>query len=150
MSSRPAGPVGSFLLRKAPACETLCYHNHALEYSQRDGRTVLDDIFAHTSPEHLQAELDIYWVQAGGGDSAAACRRLVGRLPLLHVKDCTVTAKGERQFAEVGHGNLNITKILNAAEAGGCKWFIVEQDTCPGDPFECIKRSLDYLKSLCD
>jgi len=136
------------LLRRAGM--TLCYHNHALEYFQRDGRTVLDDIFARTSPEHLQAELDIHWVQAGGGDPAAACRRLAGRLPLLHVKDYTVTAKGERQFAEVGHGNLNIPEILTAAEAAGCKWFIVEQDTCPGDPFECITRSLDYLKGLCD
>ena len=129
---------------------TLCYHNHALEFFQRNGRTVLDDIFAGSSPEHLQAELDIHWVQAGGGDPAEACRRLAGRLPLLHVKDYTVTAKGERQFAEVGHGNLNIPQILTAAEAAGCKWFIVEQDSCPGDPFECIARSLNYLKGLCD
>ena len=129
---------------------TLCYHNHALEYFQRDGRTVLDEIFARTSPEHLQAELDIHWVQAGGGDPAEACRRLAGRLPLLHVKDYTVTAQGERIFAEVGHGNMNIPQILAAAEAAGCQWFIVEQDTCPSDPFECIKRSFDYLKGLCD
>ena len=129
---------------------TLCYHNHALEFFQRNGRTVLDDIFAGSSPEHLQAELDIHWVQTGGGDPAEACRRLAGRLPLLHVKDYTVTAKGERQFAEVGHGNLNIPQILTAAEAAGCKWFIVEQDSCPGDPFECIARSLNYLKGLCD
>jgi sugar phosphate isomerase/epimerase len=111
---------------------------------------VLEEIFARTSPEHLQAELDIHWVQAGGGDPAEACRRLAGRLPLLHVKDYTVTAQGERQFAEVGHGNLNIPEILTAAEAAGCKWFIVEQDTCPTDPFECIARSLDYLKGLCE
>jgi hypothetical protein len=45
---------------------------------------------------------------------------------------------------------MNIPQILAAAEAAGCKWFIVEQDTCPSDPFECIKRSLDYLKGLCD
>lgn len=129
---------------------TLCYHNHALEYFQRDGRTVLDNIFALSSPEHLQAELDIHWVQAGGGDPAEACRRLAGRLPLLHVKDFTVTATGERKFAEVGHGNLNIPEILTAADAAGCKWFIVEQDTCPTDPFECIARSFNYLKGLCD
>ena len=129
---------------------TLCYHNHALEYFQRNGSTVLDEIFARSSPEHLQAELDIHWVQAGGGDPAEACRRLAGRLPLLHVKDYTVTATGERIFAEVGHGNMNIPQIITAAEAAGCKWFIVEQDICPSDPFECIARSLDYLKGLCD
>ena len=129
---------------------TLCYHNHAHEFFQRDGRTMLEEIFALTAPEHLQAELDIHWVQAGGGDPAETCRRLAGRLPLLHVKDFSVTAQGERQFAEVGHGNLNIPEILAAAEAAGCQWFIVEQDTCPGDPFECIARSLDYLKGLCE
>ena len=129
---------------------TLCYHNHAHEFFQRNGRTVLEEIFARTSPEHLQAELDIHWVQAGGGDPAEACRRLAGRLPLLHVKDFTVTSTGERQFAEVGHGNLNIPEILAAAEAAGCQWFIVEQDTCPTDPFECIARSLNYLQGLCE
>jgi sugar phosphate isomerase/epimerase len=128
---------------------TLCYHNHALEYFRRDGRTVLDDLFARTAPEHLQAELDIHWVQAGGGDPVETCRRLAGRLPLLHVKDFSVTAHGERQFAEVGRGNLNIPEILAAAEAAGCQWFIVEQDTCPNDPFECIAGSLDYLNTIC-
>ena len=138
--------AGSVLRR---AGMTLCYHNHALEHFQRDGRTVLDDIFARTFPEHLQAELDIHWVQAGGGNPAEECRRLTGRLPLLHVKDYTVTAQGERQFAEVGSGNLNIPEILASAEAAGCQWFIVEQDICSNDPFECIARSLDYLKTLC-
>lgn len=127
---------------------TLCYHNHALEFFQRNGRTVLDEIFARTSPEHLQAELDIHWVQAGGGDPAEACRRLAGRLPLLHVKDFSVTAQGERLFAEVGHGNLDIPAILGAADAAGCQWFIVEQDICTGDPFECLRRSLVYLRTL--
>lgn len=129
---------------------TLCYHNHAHEFFQHNGRTVLDDLFARTSPEHLQAELDIHWVQAGGGNPAETCRRLAGRLPLLHVKDYAVTANGERLFAEVGHGNLNIPEILVAAEAAGCQWFIVEQDICPSDPFDCITRSLDYLKGLCE
>lgn len=128
---------------------TLCYHNHAHEFFQRDGRTVLDEIFARTSPENLQAELDIHWVQAGGGDPAEACRNLAGRVPLLHVKDFTVSAQGERQFAEVGCGNLNIPQILINAETAGCEWFIVEQDTCPRDPFACITGSLDYLRSLC-
>jgi sugar phosphate isomerase/epimerase len=130
---------------------TLCYHNHALEYFQRDGRTVLDDIFARTSPQHLQAELDIHWVQAGGGDPAEACRRLAGRLPLLHVKDYTVTAQGERQFAEVGHGNLNIPEILAAAKVAGCQWFIVEQDTTPGDPVDSLAQSFRYLaETVCE
>jgi sugar phosphate isomerase/epimerase len=127
---------------------TLAYHNHALEYFRRGGRTVLEEIFARTLPDHLQAELDVHWVQAGGGDPVQACRARAGRLPLLHVKDYAVTATGERRFAEVGHGNLDIPAILGAADAAGCQWFIVEQDICTGDPFECLRRSLVYLRTL--
>jgi sugar phosphate isomerase/epimerase len=127
----------------------LAYHNHALEYFRRAGRTVLEEIFARTSPDHLRAELDVHWVQAGGGDPGQTCRALAGRLPLLHVKDYAVTATGERRFAEVGHGNLDIPGILRAAEDAGCRWFIVEQDICADDPFECIGRSLGYLRTLC-
>lgn len=137
--------AGSVLRR---AGITLCYHHHALEYIRHIGHTVLEEIFARTSPHHLQAELDIHWIQAGGGDPAETCRNFAGRLPLLHVKDYTVTADGERAFAEVGYGNLNIPEIVAAAESAGCRWFIVEQDICPGDPFDCIARSFEFLRKL--
>jgi sugar phosphate isomerase/epimerase len=126
----------------------LAYHNHAMEFHRMAGSTVLERIFARSRPGHLGAELDIHWVQAGGGDPVAWCRRLAGRLPILHVKDFTVSAKGERECAEVGAGNLDISAILNAAEQSGCEWFVVEQDTCQRDPFECVAQSLAYLTSL--
>ena len=28
----------------------------------------------------------------------------------------------------------------------GTEWLLVEQDTCDGSPFDCLKQSLDYLK----
>ena len=40
-----------------------------------------------------------------------------------------------------------LPRIIAEAEAGGCEWFIVEQDTCPGDPFESLKQSFDYIKA---
>jgi sugar phosphate isomerase/epimerase len=127
---------------------TLCYHNHAYEFFRRDGATVLDMIFARIPSAHIQSELDVYWVQAGGADPAEYCRRLAGRLPLLHVKDYGVNPAGERFFAEVGSGNLDIKGIITAAEASGCRWFIVEQDICPCDPFDCIRRSFDCMRGL--
>jgi hypothetical protein len=34
------------------------------------------------------------------------------------------------------------------AEAAGTKYMMVEQDDCNGeDPFECLKRSYEYLKA---
>jgi len=36
---------------------------------------------------------------------------------------------------------------IAAAKASGCEWFIVEQDSCPGDPFDSAKLSFDYIKA---
>lgn len=126
----------------------LSYHNHAFELHRLGSTTVLERIFAGTNPENLAAELDVHWIQAGGGNPLSWCRQLSGRLPILHVKDFTVSAKGEREFAEVGSGNLEMPPILKAATEAGCEWFIVEQDICPRDPFDCVANSLNYLVSL--
>jgi len=66
---------------------TLSYHNHHLEFEKYGGKVGLDILFDESDPECLQAEIDTYWVQYGGGDPAAWCRRLKGRLPLVHLKD---------------------------------------------------------------
>ena len=126
----------------------LTYHNHHHEFRKLDGRIILERIYAETDPEHLQGEIDTYWVQFGGGDPAGWCRCLKNRLPLLHLKDYRINDETKVEFSEIGQGNLNIPGIISAAEESGCEWFIVEQDSCPGDPFESIKISFDYLKTL--
>jgi len=132
------------------AGQTLSYHNHAIEFVHIDGRPALEVIYEQTNPANLQGEIDTYWVQAGGGDSVAWCQRLKGRLPLLHLKDFGVTYAENGQtvsgFTEIGSGNLDFKAIIAAAEASGCQWFIVEQDTCPGDPFESIAKSFNYIR----
>lgn len=124
----------------------LGYHNHAIEFIPFRGATVLDFIFARTSPQHVAAELDTYWVQFGGGDPVAWVERMHGRLPFLHLKDYAFTTENQPRFAEIGAGNLDWKRIIAAAERAGCEWFIVEQDTCPGDPFESLRQSFEYLR----
>ena len=131
----------------AAAGQVLTYHNHAHEFALVQGKTLLDTIYDSTNPAHLQGEIDTYWVQAGGGDPVAWCKKLAGRLPLLHMKDYAVTPEGKPFFAEVGYGNLNWPAIVAAAEASGCEWFIIEQDVCPVDPFDSLKLSFDHVKA---
>ncbi|RME71256.1 MAG: sugar phosphate isomerase/epimerase [Verrucomicrobia bacterium] len=123
----------------------LSYHNHAIEFMRLGAGTVLEAIFTRTDPRHLQAELDTYWVQFGGGDPVDWCRRMAGRLPVIHLKDYKFTAENQPSFAELGRGNLDFGRIVAAAEAAGCEWFVVEQDTCPGDPFDSLRISFEYL-----
>jgi sugar phosphate isomerase/epimerase len=122
----------------------LSYHNHAIEMSRFGDGTVLDFILSET---RLNAELDTYWVQYGGGDPAAWIEKLSGRVPVLHFKDYGFGKDDKPYFAEIGHGNLNWPRIFDAAAKAGTEWVAVEQDTCPGDPFVSIKKSYDFLKS---
>ncbi len=132
------------------AGQVLSYHNHAHEFyaSQFQGKpnSLLEyHITRKSNPRFLQAELDTYWVQAGGGDPVAWCKKMKGRMPLLHIKDYSVGPDGKPFFAEIGNGNLDWPAIFSAAEASGTEWFIVEQDVCPGDPFESLAMSFRFI-----
>ena len=135
-----AGPVFE------KAGKTLCYHNHAHEFFRLDGKPFLQTIYERANPAYLQAELDTYWVQIGGGNPVQWCERLKNRLPLLHMKDFAVALDGTARFAEVGHGTLDFKAIVAAASE--CRWYIVEQDECYGnDPFDSVCKSIEYIKA---
>ena len=72
---------------------TLSYHNHGHEWARIGDKLIIDIILDETSPENLKAELDTYWVQFGGGDPVAWCKKVAGRMPLLHMKDYGFSAK---------------------------------------------------------
>ena len=130
----------------AEAGKVLAYHNHALELEMHKDVPILEIIYGETHQEHLQGELDTFWIHAGNSSPEAWCARLRDRLPLLHIKDFRLDAEGNPEFAEVGHGILDFKTIIATAEASGCQWFIVEQDKCPGDPFESLEMSYRYIR----
>jgi sugar phosphate isomerase/epimerase len=125
----------------------LAYHNHSFEFAHVEGRTLLDWLYEETSPDHLKAELDVYWIQHGGADPVAWIQKCAGRISLLHMKDMALTLEGEQRFSEVGTGNLNWPAIVEAAKSAGVKWYVAEQDLCyDRDPFESL--SISYKNML--
>lgn len=126
------------------------YHNHNFEFVRQGGKTLLEMLYDLTDARYVKAEIDTHWVQAGGGDPAAWIGKYAGRMPILHLKDMTMSPDGGGQrFAEVGEGNLNWPAILAAAKAAKVQWYCVEQDDCyRRDPFESLKISLENLHTL--
>ena len=52
-------------------------------------------------------------------------------------------------YAPVGSGLLDFGAIISTCEKLGVEYALVEQDDCYGrDPFDCLKESYDYLKSV--
>jgi len=129
------------------ACMTqgvaLAYHHHHFEFLTFDYQTGLDILLQNTSPRHLKAELDTFWIKYGGEDPAGYIRRLGTRATHLHLKDMTL----DRKFAEVGTGTLDFPAILSAAADADVRWGIVEQDSTYGrPPLECLNVSFDKLR----
>jgi len=130
------------------AGKLLSYHNHDLEFVRIGPDTILEILYRDTDARHLQAELDTYWVQAGGGSPEAWIRRLRKRLPILHMKDYGVTAERRAVFREIGAGNLDWKAIVRESDRAGCRWFVVEQDAnwMRNDPFRSLRASFEYIQ----
>ena len=149
--------IRRFLDELGPVAERLAaegmdfsYHNHNHELSKFDcEKTWLQTLYDQAPPERLKAEIDTYWIQAGGGDPAWWLRHCAGREPVIHLKDMCVSPEREVRMAEIGEGNLNWPAILEAAEAGGVEHYLVEQDQTYGrDPFESLAISLRNLRAM--
>jgi len=120
------------------------YHNHDQEFKRIGGKIVLDKLIEDVPAELMGFTLDTYWAQAGGADPAQFLEKLAGRIPCIHLKDF---AYG-RKMAVVGEGNINFDRVLEKAQAGGTEYLLIEQDDCNGeDPFDCLRRSLNYLRA---
>lgn len=120
----------------------LCYHHHAFEFEVFDGKTGLQWLRDETDNEMVKFQIDTYWVNAGGGDPAALIRDLDGRCAMIHLKD----RARDGGFSEVGSGTLDFATVFEAAKSAGVGVYVVEQDTCSRDPFDCIETSLKFLK----
>lgn len=123
----------------------LCYHNHAFEFDAQDGKLPYDILLNDTDKNLVKMELDLYWVSKAGKDAVDLFNQHPGRFPLLHMKDMDKTP--EKNFTEVGNGTIDFKRILANANKAGLKYFFVEQDKTPGDPFDSISKSIAYIKN---
>ena len=121
-----------------------CYHNHDFEFAAQNGQLPYDVLLNNTDKDLVKMELDLYWVTKAGHDPIELFNQHPGRFPLWHVKDMDNTSKHD--FTEVGNGVIDFKKIFAKADKAGLKYFFVEQDKCPGSPFDSITKSYNYIK----
>jgi len=122
------------------------YHNHNFEFEAKDRKLPYDLLLEETDKDLVKMELDLYWISKAGQDPIAYIDKHNGRFVLFHVKEMDKTPK--RGITEVGRGVIDFKSIFAKTPKGAIKHYFVEQDTCPGSPFDSIKVSIDYLKQL--
>ncbi|NCC47863.1 MAG: sugar phosphate isomerase/epimerase [Clostridia bacterium] len=146
--------IDRFLSDYRPAAEKIAaagmqlhYHNHNFEFAIFDGQTLMQRLIDGMPPELLGFILDTYWLQAGGADPALMIRQLAGRVSVIHLKDMAM--RGHDQImTPVLSGNMNFKAILDACSVAGTEWLMVEQDTCDGEPIDCLAESYRNLAGL--
>ena len=123
------------------------YHNHSFEFEEEvDGQFVFDAMFDATSPEAVQVEMDVCWVQYAGQDPLKYIQKYAGRLPLIHLKDFAKSEDGGMMTLELSQGDVDLPGVIQASSDAGVEWLIVEQDFCQNPPLQSIESSMNWLK----
>lgn len=99
-----------------------------------------------TRPANLGVELDLAWAFVAGADPAACIGAYRGRCPVVHAKDVVKAKEGRKQaFKPLGQGELNWPEIFAAGDAAGVEWYVYEQDSGEGSPFDYARASYEFL-----
>jgi len=132
---------------------TFCYHAHGYEFQPYEGGTLLDYIIKNTNPDYVSFEMDIMWIQFGGGDPVALLKKYGRRWKLMHLKDLRKgTPKnltgltGPENDVPLGQGEVDIPNILREAKKIGIQHYFIEDES--NDPNGQLPQSIRYLKGL--
>ncbi|MDR0494467.1 MAG: sugar phosphate isomerase/epimerase [Treponema sp.] len=122
---------------------TFGYHNHELEFQKFNGQRAIDRLIEEC-PD-LYFIFDVFWAQAGGVSPSEYIDKLKGRVKIIHFKDFRVQGRN-RQFAELGEGNLDWNDIIPRSERSGIPYAVIEQDAdYLAGPFESLALSRKFL-----
>ena len=143
------------------------YHNHYHEFQNMNGQYILYQIAENTDPDYVDVEVDTFWAMRGGADPVEVINHLGKRLRMIHQKDFSKTTDSpinifsvkdpnvivtrdtfggvhkREDFCEVGTGIMPIQEILDAANAQGAEYVILEQDFTQLSQMESVKISMD-------
>ena len=132
---------------------TFCYHAHGYEFQPYEKGTLLDYLIKNTNPEYVSFEMDIFWIQFGGGDPVTLLKKYGNRWKLLHLKDMRKgTVKNltggtsVENDVSLGTGEVDIPNILKEAKKLGIEHYYIEDESDFVN--EHVPQSIAYLKSL--
>jgi sugar phosphate isomerase/epimerase len=135
-----ASEFSDFGKRCSDAGLQFAYHNHDFEFQEMDGTLPFDVLLEETDPNHVQMELDLYWVVAAGHNPTDYITRNPDRYPLCHVKD----RDADGNMVSVGAGTMDFASIFRA---GNFEHYFVEHDN-PENPMQSIESSHQTLSQL--
>ena len=130
---------------------TLCYHPHGYEFKPHGNGTLFDELLKNS--KNYDFNMDVFWVQMGGGDPLAIMKKYPKKFPLLHLKD---RAKGTPGSSDgrgdvetnvvLGTGDIDIHGLIKQAQKVGTKYLIIEDESSRS--VQQIPQSVAYIKKV--
>ena len=91
----------------------------------------------NVSPNHVFFEMDVYWVQEGGGDPVAYLKNRPSQFKAIHIKD-------EKEIG--ASGKMNFKPIFDQMYANNVKdWYVEVEQYTNNDPVASVQQSYDFL-----
>jgi sugar phosphate isomerase/epimerase len=116
----------------------MVFHNHNLEFEQREGKMIYDVLLERLDPSLVKMQFQL-WVMIAGYKAADYFRKYPGRFISAHLYDWG--GVGEEQVA-IGKGKTDWNDFFKACKVGGVKNTFVEMQ------MPLLKESAAYLKAL--
>ncbi|MCF1751881.1 sugar phosphate isomerase/epimerase family protein [Mariniradius sediminis] len=130
---------------------TLCYHPHGYEFKPHGKGVLFDELIKNA--KNYDFNMDVYWVQMGGGDPLAIMKKYPKEFPLLHLKDRAKGTPGSfdgRGDVEtnvvLGTGDIDIRGIIKQAQKMGTEYLIIEDESSRS--VQQIPQSVAYIKKV--
>jgi len=123
------------------------YHNHQLEFTEKDGYRPIQVIAANT-PKDVTLQFDVGTCMEMGYDPIAWVRANPGRIRSLHLKDW---GKGPDRGYKVlfGEGDTPWKELLDvAAKTGGAEYFLIEQEGSRYPEIETVEKCLENYRKV--
>lgn len=132
----------------------LLYHNHNCEFRKVElGKTAYELILENTDPQYVNFEFDSYWPTEAGVDALSLMETLGQRMKLYHINDRGTRLNGrsgsilKSDSMELGHGNMNLTAMIETAKKYDVKAIILEshRNWVDKSPIKSFQISADFL-----
>ena len=128
------------------------YHNHDFEFSnlRSDGRPLYTVLLEETDPSLVKFQMDLMWINYGGGPWRQLLTTMPERFIGFHVKDQSPEAAPGCNcdlFADPGQGVTPLEEMLRTAGKPGNRRYVVERDS-QVHPLTTARIGYEFLSNL--
>lgn len=120
---------------------TLLYHNHGAEFTEMDGRLIIDRLGAALDPE-IGFETDVFFAKQQNCDVCAYLRSHADRIRAVHLKQ--IDQRGGN--VDLPDGVIDMAQVVRCTSKATD--FILEQATFREGIPQSLRRNAEFLKAL--